>query len=169
MSNIVIPLLSVLILFYGLKKKNNIFDDFIDGAKNGIKLVADIVPAILAFVLSVNIFLNSGVLSLFLGFLKPLFQVLNIPVEILPMAFLRPISGNASFAILNNIIMIHGADSYLGRLASTMQGCTDTTIYVLALYFGSIRIRKTKHALFVGLFADFMGIVASLIIVSIFF
>ena len=108
-------------------------------------------------------------LSFFLEYMQPVLSLIKIPVEIIPMALLRPISGNASLAILNNILAIYGPDSYLGRLASTMQGCTDTTIYVLALYFGSVGIKKGGHALPVGLFADFMGIIATLIIVSIFF
>ena len=85
------------------------------------------------------------------------------------MALLRPISGSASLAILNNIFITIGPDTFAGRLASTIQGCTDTTIYVLALYFGSIKISKTRYALLVGLFADFIGIIASIIIVSLFF
>lgn len=169
MSNYIIPLIVLFILVYSIKNNNNIYDDFIDGAMSGIKMVIRIIPAILSFVFAVNIFLSSGVLSFILSFISPLLESLKIPNEIIPMAILRPISGNASFAILNNILMTHGPDSYLGRLASTMQGCTDTTIYVLALYFGSIKIKKTHHALITGLFADLMGIIATFIIVSIFF
>ena len=89
--------------------------------------------------------------------------------SIIPMIFLRPISGNASLAILNNIMKIYGPDSYLGLLASVIQGATDTTVYVIALYFGSVGIKNSRYALPVGLAADFFGIVAAFIVVSIFF
>ena len=104
-----------------------------------------------------------------LGGLKRLFVYLNIPFSILPMALLRPISGTASLAILNDIFNTYGPDSYAGLLASVLQGCTDTTIYVLALYFGSIKVTKTKYALPVGLFADLVGIVSAFVITKIFF
>ena len=104
-----------------------------------------------------------------LGFLKPLFDFASIPIDILPMAILRPISGTASLAIMNDIFATFGPDSFVGRLASTLQGCTDTTIYVLALYFGSIKVTKTKYSLPVGLFADLMGIIAAFVITFIFF
>ena len=104
-----------------------------------------------------------------LSFLKPLFELSQIPIDILPMAILRPISGTASLAIMNEIFIAFGPDSFIGRLSSTLQGCTDTTIYVLALYFGSIKVTKTRYALPVGLFADLMGIIAAFIITFIFF
>ena len=101
-----------------------------------------------------------------LFFLKPL---INIPLDIIPMALLRPISGTATLAIMQNIFSLYGPDSFIGYLASTLQGCTDTTIYVLALYFGSIKIYKTRYALIVGLFADLIGIISAIVIVSFYF
>ncbi len=101
--------------------------------------------------------------------ISPILTKINLPLNILPMAFVRPISGTASLAIMNDIFANFGPDSFVGRLASTIQGCTDTTIYVLALYFGSIKINKTRHALSTGLFADFIGIIASFIVVSLIF
>ena len=128
-----------------------------------------IAPSIIAMVFATNLFLNSHFIEWAFQFLAPLFRIIHIPIEILPMAMVRPISGTASLAILNNILILYGPDSFVGRLASTLQGCTDTTIYVLALYFGSIRVKKTGHALSAGLFADFVGILASFFIVSMFF
>ena len=167
MSYYVIPIVVLIILSYGIYKKRNIYDDFLDGAKEGMSLVYSIIPAILAMTFAINIFLKSGIINLFLNVLKPILK--SIPIEVIPMAILRPISGTATLAILSNIYSLYGPDSFFGRLASTIQGCTDTTIYVLALYFGSIKISKTRYALYVGLFADLIGIIASLIIVSLFF
>lgn len=167
MSHYVIPIIILIILIFGIYKKRNIYEDFLDGAKEGIQLIYSIIPAILAMTFAINIFLKSDIINLFLNLLKPILK--NIPIEIIPMALLRPISGTATLAILSNIYTLYGPDSFVGRLASTIQGCTDTTIYVLALYFGSIKISKTRYALYVGLFADFVGIIASIIIVSLFF
>ena len=167
MSNYIIPILVLIILCYGMYKKENIYEDFLSGAKEGIQVMFSVIPAILAMSFAINIFLKSDIVSLLLNILKPILH--NVPIEVIPMAILRPISGTATLAILNNIFTIYGPDSFAGRLASTMQGCTDTTIYVLALYFSSIKISKTRYALYVGLFADLIGIIASIIIVSFFF
>ena len=104
-----------------------------------------------------------------MGVFEPVLQLINIPIEIMPMALLRPISGTATLAIMNDIFINFGPDSYAGRLASVLQGCTDTTIYVLALYFSSIGIRKTRYSLPVGLFADFVGISVAFLITMLFF
>ena len=168
-SKIVIPLFVLFIIFYGVKKRVNVYDSFLEGAKEGLIMVFHITPTIMAMVFAVNLFLDSNFLDWFLGFLKPLFDLANLPIDILPMALLRPISGTASLAIMNDIFATFGPDSYIGRLASTLQGCTDTTIYVLALYFGSIKVIKTRYSLPVGLFADLMGIIAAFVIAFIFF
>ena len=159
-SKIVIPLFVLFIILYGVKKRVNVYDSFLEGAKEGLIMVFHITPTIMAMVFAVNIFLDSKFLDGMLG---------NIPIDILPMALLRPISGTASLAIMNDIFASFGPDSFIGRLASTLQGCTDTTIYVLALYFGSIKVTKTRYSLPVGLFADLMGIIAAFIITFIFF
>ncbi len=168
-SKIIIPLFVLIIILYGVKKKVKVYDTFLEGAKEGLIMVFHITPTILAMVFAVNLFLDSNFLEGILSFAKPLFRLINIPMDILPMALLRPISGTASMAIMNQIFINFGPDSFIGRLASTLQGCTDTTIYVLALYYGSIKVTKTRYSLPVGLFADLMGIIAAFIITFIFF
>lgn len=168
-SKLIIPLFVLFIIFYAYRKKIFIYDTFLEGAKEGLITVFHIFPSILAMVFAINIFLNSNILETTFKVITPLLNKINLPINILPMAFVRPISGTASLAILNDIFMNFGPDSFIGRLASTIQGCTDTTIYVLALYFGSVKINKTRYALSTGLFADFVGIIASFIITSIFF
>lgn len=168
-SKFIIPIFVVGVVMYGFRKKVDIYESFLVGAKEGLITTFHIAPAMIAMVFATNIFLNSHFIEFAFQFLEPVFHTLHIPFQILPMALVRPISGTASLAILNNILLLNGPDSFVGRLASTLQGCTDTTIYVLALYFGSIKVSKTGHALGAGLFADFVGIVASFIIVSFFF
>lgn len=168
-SKMIIPIFVLSVIFYGMKKKVFIYDTFLEGAKEGLITAFNVFPSIIAMVFAINIFLNSGILETIFSLLTPILNAFHIPLNILPMAFVRPISGTASLAIMNDIFIKFGPDSFAGRLASTIQGCTDTTIYVLALYFGSIKINKTRHALTTGLFADFVGIIASFIIVSIVF
>ena len=168
MSDYIIPIIILLILIYGLYKKNDIYNNFLNGAKDGINILIQIIPSIIAMIFAVNIFLKSGVINSIVNIIINIFNI-KIPFEIIAMALLRPISGNATLAILNNILPLYGPDSFISLLASTMQGCTDTTIYVLALYFGSIKVTKSRYALKVGLFADLIGIIASIIFVLLFF
>ena len=168
-TKLIIPIFILIIIFYGLIKKIDIYDSFLKGSKEGLVTCFNIFPSILAMVFSVNIFLNSNFLHSSFSFLSSLLGKYNIPIDILPMAILRPISGTASLSIMNDIFIKYGPDSFAGLLASTIQGSTDTTIYVLALYFSSIKVTKTGHALINGLFADLVGIIISLIVVSLIF
>jgi len=160
LNNYIIPVIVIGIIGYGFFKKVNIYDSFIDGAVDGLKIVLDIVPTMVAVILAVNIFINCNILG-------DIFRRFNS--DIIPMIFLRPISGNASLGVLNKIYASYGPDSFLGFLGSVIQGSTDTTIYVLALYFSSIKVKKTRYALPVGLMADFFGIMTALIVVHFFF
>ena len=161
----VIPIIVLFIIVYSYKKNVNIYDEFLVGAMEGVGVAFNLVPSVVAMVLAINIFVRSGILEFFLSFLPNV----GIPIEALSMAILRPISGNAALAMMNQVFTLYGPDSYAGYLASIIQGCTDTTIYVLALYFGSVKITKTRHALWAGLFADFCGLVAAFVLCYIFF
>lgn len=132
-------------------------------------MITSLFPTFISMILAINLFINSGFLDFALSLLKPLFDLIKVPVEILPIAIVRPISGSASLAYLNNIFTTHGPDSFIGLLSSVMQGCTDTTFYVITLYFGSIGIKKIRYSLFAGLCADLIGITASIIIVNLLF
>ncbi len=169
LSKIVIPVFVIVVVFYGFKKKINVYDSFLEGAKEGLKITLSIFPAIMAMVFAINIFLDSNFIYFFLNIFRGILNSLNIPIEIMPMALLRPVSGTASLAIMNEIFRQYGPDSFLGRLASILQGCTDTTIYVLALYFSSIGIKKIRYSLKVGLFADLIGIIAAFILTMLLF
>lgn len=166
LSFVVIPIFILFVVFYGYLKKINIYDSFLVGAKDGLKIIYNIFPAVLAMVFAVNLFLDSNVLNFLLN---PISTLINMPAEILPLAILRPISGTASMTIMTNIFELYGPDSFAGRLASVLQGCTDTTIYVIALYYSSIKVSKIRYTLFVGLLADLVGIIMAFILTNIFF
>ena len=168
-ANIILPLIVFLIVVYGIYKKVDVFDVFIDGVKEGLTMTLQIFPTILAMIVSINIFLKSNILQDITLYLNPIFNFLNFPSEILPLAILRPVSGSSSLIILNNILSTYGVDSYIGRVASVIQGSTDTTIYILGLYFGSVGIKKIRYSLLVGLLSDLSCIIISLIVVSILF
>lgn len=168
-SNMIIPFMVLIIIIYGAYKKVNVYDEFLDGASESFGMIAKIFPCLLAMMLGINVFLKSGALNFFLQFLEPIFNIIKVPIQILPMMVMRPISGTSSLAILNNLFADFGPDSLIGRIGSVIQGSTDTTFYVLTLYFGSIGIKKIRYSLWAGLFADLIGIIASIIVVKLFF
>lgn len=169
MTKLIIPLMVLIIIMYGVYKKVNVYDTFIEGSKESFEMILMLFPNLLGMLLAINIFLKSNILTYLIGFLSPLFDFIHIPIEIIPMAIMRPISGNSSLAILNNLLSQHGPDSFLGRLASVIQGTNDTTLYVLTLYFGSVGIKKIKYALWAGLISDLIAIICSVIVVNILF
>lgn len=168
-SNLVMPLLVLIVFMYALKKKTNVYDTFIEGSKESIDISLKLFPNLLAMVFGINIFIKSGLLDFIFSFLNPILNLLKVPFEILPMIIMRPISGSSSLAILNNIFLNNGPDSIIGFMSSLIQGSTDTTFYVLTLYFGSIGIKKIRYALWVGLFSDLIGITLAIIISNMIF
>ena len=169
MSNLFIPLILLIIIIHGWVKKINIYDSFVDGAKEGIFMVKNMFPSLLGMILAVNIIKSSGVIDFVFVFLKPLFLILKIPFEILPIAIMRPLSGSFGLALLNNIYNIYGPDSFVSILSSVIQGSSDTTIYIITLYFGTIGIKKIRYAMWAGLLADLFMVIISLIIVPLLF
>ena len=168
-SSLIIPIMVLSVVIYGIYNKVNIYDVFIEGAKESFEMIFTIFPYLLGMMLAINLFLHSNILSNLSNLISPLLDLIGLPFDIVPMAIMRPISGNSSLAILNNIFLNYGPDSFIGRLASTIQGSTDTTFYVLTLYFGSVGIKKIRYSLLAGLFADLIGIIASIIIVKLVF
>lgn len=169
MSNIIIPLIVLIIIIYGVKQKRDVYDDFIEGTKESFSMIKSLFPTFLGMFLGINLLINSGFLSFIFKFLEPFFNIIKVPVEILPLAVIRPISGSAALAILNNIFTKYGPDSFIGIMSSIMQGSTDTTFYIITLYFGSVGIKKIKYSLWVGLFADLVGIITSIVLANILF
>ena len=168
-SLIALPILVLFIIIYGYKKNINIYNLFLKGAEEGVITTFKILPNLFAMVFAVNILIRSGFLHDSFSFLSTFLIKYNLTSDIVPMFFLRSISGNSTLVLMTEIFNKYGPDSIMGLLASTIQGSSDTTFYVIALYFGSIGITKSRYALLAGLFADFCGIIASFILVYLFF
>lgn len=168
-SLIILPIIVLSILITAFIKKVNIYDKFLEGAKEGLIMTFKIAPNIFAMIFAVNIFIKSSFLSDIFSFITPVLTKMNLTNEIIPMCFLRSISGTSTLGIMANIFETYGPDSIMGYLASIIQGSSDTTLYVIALYFGSVGITKSRYALKAGLFADLIGIIVSFILVSFFF
>jgi spore maturation protein B len=154
---------------YGFLKGVKVYDSFIEGAKDGFSLVIRILPYLIAMLVAIGMFRAAGGFSLLGESIAPLLNWLGIPTEIFPLAVLRPFSGSASIAMLSDIANTHGGDSLITRTAATILGSTETTFYVLAIYFGSVGIRYTRHAIPVGLIADAVGVIAAVWICKVFF
>ena len=168
-SNMFIPILVLIVILYGVKKKINVYDSFVEGAKEGLPMVLNMFSPLLAMIFGINIFTNSGLIDELFTFLKPLFLIMHIPLEILPIAIMRPLSGSFGLALLNDMFHTYGPDSFLSIMASIIQGSSDTTLYIITLYFGTIGIKKIKYALWAGLLADLVTVILSIIIVPLFF
>ncbi|GAB2574265.1 spore maturation protein B [Gracilibacillus alcaliphilus] len=161
-----VPLLIMLILITALIKRVPAYEVFVEGGKEGLQMAVSLLPFLLGMLVAIAILRSSGALDALVQLLQPLLDLLGIPAELAPLAILRPISGTAALGVTADIIQVYGPDSFLGRLASTMQGSTDTTLYILTVYFGAVGIKKMGNALKIGLIADFIGIIVSVIIVT---
>ena len=159
-----LPVMAAVIIAYGRAKKAPVYDYFIDGAKEGLKTAVDILPFMIGIYLAVNGLTSSGLINFIYLAFRPFFNFLGVPVELLPLMFLRAISGSGSFIIVQDILELTNPDSYTGRVACVMSGGCETVIYVLALYFGVTKAKKLRHALAGGLIGYMTGIIVSLII-----
>lgn len=165
-SSWAIPIVLVFIPLYASYKKVPVYESFVDGAKDGFDTAVRIIPHLVGMMVAISIFRSSGMMDYMIGFVRPLFEQIGVPSEVLPLAILRPITGAGSLAFTTELIKQFGPDSMIGRIASTVQGSTDTTLYVLTVYFGSVGIRKAGYALKVGLISDFVGFGAAVLICS---
>lgn len=159
-SLLTIPLLFFLIIGYGMFRRVKVYESFTEGGKEGFEIFLKILPYIVAILVAIGMFRASGALDFLTESLAPLTLKIGMPSEVLPVALMRPLSGSGSLGLVADIV--HNApDSFEAKLASTMFGSTDTTFYIIALYFGSVGIRKTRHALIAGLLADLSGVLMS--------
>ncbi|WP_099362673.1 spore maturation protein [Fredinandcohnia onubensis] len=164
-----IPAIIGFILLYGTFKRIPTYETFVEGGKEGIKISFSIIPFLVGMLVSISIFRASGAMEFFINLIRPALEFVGFPAEVAPLALIRPISGTAALGMTTDLIATYGPDSFIGILASTMQGSTDTTLYILTVYFGAVGIKKMGDALKVGLLADLVGIVASIIVVTLIF
>ncbi|WP_240377685.1 spore maturation protein [Bacillus piscicola] len=165
----IIPMILLGVLVHASIKKVPAYDSFVEGGKDGFQLAISLIPYLVGMLTAISVFRASGAMELMIAGLEPLLGLIGIPAEIVPLALIRPLSGSGALGMMSDLLAEHGPDSFIGRLASTMQGSTDTTLYVLTIYFGAAGIRYMGGALKVGLLADLVGIAAAIIIVTLVF
>ena len=162
-ANIILPLITLIVIIYAIYKKVNIYDEFISGVKEGLQMSLEIFPSIFTIIISVTVLVKSN-------FLNDIISLINInifPKEILPIAILRPISSSSTMMLLNEILSTYGPDSLIGKISSIIAGSTDTTIYIISTYYASIKIKKIRQSLVIGLLADLTCVIISIFIVNI--
>ncbi len=157
------------ILLAGYIKGVKIYDSFTTGVKDGLQVILNIFPNLLAMILAIRIFQNSGLMDIIINRFEVVLNYLNIPHPVFPLLFLRSLSGSGSLSYVHTILSQYGPDSFIGKLASTIQGSTETTFYIIAVYFGAIGINKYRYSIIVGLLADIAGFFAAIFICNLIF
>jgi len=169
LSNLIIPTMFAVIILYGYLKHVDLYDNFIEGAKDGMKTVAGILPTIVGLMVAVGILRASGALDLFGKLISPLTSRLGFPDEAVPLTLMRLVSSSASTGLLLDIFKKYGPDSHIGRFVSVMMSCTETVFYTMSVYFMSVKITKTRYTLAGALIANLAGIAASLALTNMLF
>lgn len=168
-SVIAIPALVLFIVVYGVAKKVKIYEAFVEGAKEGFNVGVRIIPYLVAMLVAIGIFRAGGAMEMLASILSPVTRLIGMPPEALPMAIIRPLSGSGALGTMSEIIKTHGPDSLIGRMVSVMMGSSETTFYVLAVYFGSVAITKTRQAVPAGIIADIVAVLMSVWLVNLIF
>ncbi|HHY47576.1 MAG TPA: spore maturation protein [Firmicutes bacterium] len=164
LSSITIPSIIVGICIFGYLRGVKIYDAFIEGAREGLMAAVRILPFLIAMFLGIGVFRASGAMDLLARLLSPVASLIRLPPELLPLALVRPLSASGSLEVLTDIIKTHGPDSGIGTIACMIQSGCETTFYVLTIYFGAVGIRRIRHTLWLGLAADLMAIIGSVIL-----
>lgn len=164
LSNAIVLLFIVGIPCYAMLKKINVFDSFVGGARQGFETSVSIIPYLIGMMVAIGMLRASGFFELMATSLAPILSALGMPSELLPLALVRPFSGSAATGVMAELIHEHGGNSWISKTAATMMGSTETTFYVIAVYFGAVGIKRTRHAILAGLLADLAGVIASVTI-----
>lgn len=160
-SDWAIPILAGGIVLIALTRRVKLYEAFVEGAKEGFNVGVRIIPYLVAILCAIAFFRASGAMELLMRVISPLTNLLGMPPETLPMALVRPLSGSGALGVMSETLTTYGPDSFIGRVVSTMMGSTETTFYVLAVYFGSVGVSKVRHALYAGLIADIAGLLSA--------
>lgn len=164
-----IPFLLLVIPIYSYVKKVPVYESFVEGAEEGFTTAVKIIPFLVGMMVAISVFRASGAMEYLTRVLDPLVSRLGAPSEILPLAIMRPLSGSGVLGMATELMRIYGPDSFIGRLASVMQGTTDTTFFVLTVYFGSVGVKKYRYSVITGLTADITGFFAAIYICNVLF
>ena len=162
LTTLIIPLIILLIISHGLIKRIAVYEEFVEGAKDGFSIAVNIIPYLVAMLFAIAIFRASGAMDIILTLFRPLADLLGFPAEVISMGIIRPLTGSGSVGVLADLIATYGEDSMVVKIAAVMFGSTETTLYVLAVYFGAIKIKNTEYALQAGLAADLAGFIAAI-------
>ncbi len=165
-SVLVLPLMIVGFPLYGLYKKVPVYEEFVEGAKDGFKVAVMIIPYLVAILFAIGMFRASGAMDFLVSGFRPLLGAIGIPPEIIPMGIIRPLTGSGSAAVVADMIAVYGEDSIVVKIAATMFGSTETTFYVIAVYFGAVNVKKTRHAVPAGLLADFAAFLIAIYLIQ---
>lgn len=164
-----IPVILLGIPAYGMFKKVKVYEAFTDGAKEGFTNAIRIIPFLIAMLVAIGVLRASGALGYFAQLVSPITNLIGMPSEVLPMAIMRPLSGGGASGIMAELFKTYGPDSLIGRMASVISGSTDTTFYVIAVYFGAVGVKNIRYALSAGLLADLAGILAAVFVTNLMF
>jgi spore maturation protein B len=164
-----VPFLLLTIPVYGFLKRLPVYETFVEGAEEGFYTAVKIIPFLVGMLVAISVFRASGAMDYAIQAIMPLMQKLGAPAEVMPLALMRPLSGSGALGLATELIKIYGPDSLIGRMASVMQGTTDTTFFVLTVYFGSVGIKRYRYALLTGLSADITGLIASIYVCNLLF
>jgi len=169
LSNLAIPLIIFSIVVIGAIKKVKVYEQFVDGAKEGFNVAVRIIPYLVAMLVAIGMFRASGAMDILTTIISPVTSAIGFPSELVPLAIIRNLSGSGSLGLMTDLVKTHGPDSFIGRLASVMMGSHETTFYVLAVYFGSVGVNKVRHAPLAGIFADVVSVIASVFLIRLLF
>lgn len=164
-----LPVVFLGIPLYGIIKHVRVYDTFVEGAKEGFDTILNIIPPLVAMFVAIGMFRASGAMDMLVKYLSPLTSRIGLPAEVLPLALLKPLSGGASTGLVMDLLKTHGPDSLIGRMSSILYGSTETTIYVITVYFGSIGIKNVRHALLAGILTDLCNVIFVVMITRLLF
>ena len=169
MTSYIIPCLLAFVVMFALGRKTDVYNALVQGAENGLNITFRIIPALVALLTGVSMLRASGVLDALTGLLAPVMDLFGIPPEVTPLIFIRPLSGSGGLAVGAELMSEYGADSTIGRMAAVMLGCSETTFYTIAVYYGAAGIMKTRYTIPAAITADFAAFYGSALAVNLFF
>lgn len=165
----IIPIIIVTVVVYGMFKKVKVYECFVEGAKDGLSICLRIFPYLLAMLIAVGVFRHSGALDYFIAVMRPLVKLIGLPPEIVPLVFVKPLSGSGALGIFSDLLKQYGPDTFIGIVASIIMGSTETIFYTLTVYFGAVGIKKIRHTLWAAVCADLTAIIMAVTLARIMF
>ncbi len=162
----IIPIIVIIIITYGMFKGRKVYEWFIEGAKDGLKVCLNIFPYLLAMIIAVNIFREAKLLDILNNMVAPIAGLIGLPKEVVPLVLVKPLSGSGAIGILTDILKTYGPDTPIGLISSVIMGTTETIFYTITVYFGAVQIKKIRHTLWAAILADLTAVIAVIFLVN---